>query len=102
MISRCVDCGTRTGLVDAEDFYFRCADHIHELLADVADNDIPLSPKELQVALFIADGYTNQEIALELSTTQGYIRNVASRVLARLDLDRRGQVNRTLRRRWKL
>ena len=52
----------------------------------------PLSRREWEVALLIARGYTNQQIASELVLTPGTVANHVAHILTKLDLQSRTQV----------
>lgn len=98
MIAPCIDCGQETGLVDAADFYFRCPDHISTDWYNVGNANIPLTPRELQVAMLVADGLTNHDISQELNLTYGRVRNLVSQCIRKLDVADRRAINRALRR----
>ncbi len=51
-----------------------------------------LTDSELKVAKMIALGYTNQEIADNLSYSYGYVKKVAYRIFDKLDVSKRNEV----------
>lgn len=51
-----------------------------------------LTPRQLEVALLIANGYTNRQIAQKLVLTSGTVANHVAQTLERLGLDTRVQV----------
>ncbi|MFF0227960.1 response regulator [Streptomyces sp. NPDC004629] len=54
-------------------------------------NDIPLTPRELEVLRLIADGLSNSEIAGTLQISQETVKTFVSRILTKLDLRDRVQ-----------
>ena len=52
----------------------------------------PLSPRQVDVAVLIADGLTNEQIARRLALTPGTVGNHVEHILRRLDLRSRTQV----------
>ena len=59
----------------------------------------PLSLKERQVALLIAEGLTNREIAERLGLSVFTVRNVVVRILRKLKAKSRSQIAFTVGRR---
>ncbi|WP_371602958.1 response regulator transcription factor [Streptomyces sp. NBC_01220] len=53
--------------------------------------DIPLTPRELEVLRLIADGFSNSEIAVTLLISQETVKTFVSRILAKLGLRDRVQ-----------
>lgn len=51
-----------------------------------------LSSTEFPVAMLVAQGYTNEEIAQLLGYSPAYIKKVVSRVFDRLDISKRGEL----------
>ena len=56
------------------------------------DLTLPLSPRERQLALFIAEGLTNLEMADELGLSVFTVRNEVIRILGKLRLRNRSQI----------
>ncbi|WP_393060150.1 response regulator [Streptomyces sp. LN549] len=54
--------------------------------------DLPLTPRELEVLRLIADGFSNSEIAVTLLISQETVKTFVSRILAKLGLRDRVQV----------
>ncbi|MEU8624182.1 response regulator transcription factor [Streptomyces sp. NPDC048669] len=59
--------------------------------ADGAPNDIPLTPRELEVLRLIADGFSNSEIAVTLLISHETVKTFVSRILSKLGLRDRVQ-----------
>jgi len=53
-------------------------------LAAAVDQDVRLSPRELQVLALTADGYTNAEIARQLDVTEETVKSHVRHLLAKL------------------
>lgn len=62
-----------------------------ETIVNQMKNRDMLSPKELEVVRFIADGLSNQEIATRLVLSVTTIKTHVGRILAKLDVDNRGK-----------
>ncbi|MEU9204413.1 response regulator transcription factor [Streptomyces sp. NPDC048332] len=58
---------------------------------DGTPDDIPLTPRELEVLRLIADGFSNSEIAVTLLISQETVKTFVSRILAKLGLRDRVQ-----------
>jgi len=56
-----------------------------------------LSETEYKVASCLARGATNEEIAMELSYSEGYIKQVVSRILSKLCIDKRNEIKKFLK-----
>ena len=54
--------------------------------------DILLSPRELEVALLVARGLTNRQIASELSISEHTVANHVAKILRKLEFDSRSQI----------
>ncbi|MEV0785645.1 response regulator transcription factor [Streptomyces sp. NPDC050423] len=59
--------------------------------ADGTPNDIPLTPRELEVLRLIADGFSNSEIAVTLLISHETVKTFVSRILSKLGLRDRVQ-----------
>jgi two-component system response regulator DevR len=57
-----------------------------------ADDAFALTAREREILPLIAAGQTNKEIAATVSLSEKTVKNYVSSILAKLDLDRRGQV----------
>lgn len=57
----------------------------------IADEEIPLTPRELEVLRLIAEGMSNREIAGTLVISQETVKTFVSRILTKLDLRDRVQ-----------
>ena len=55
-------------------------------------SEYDLSSMEIRIIRMLADGFSNKQIAAELSFTEGTIKNKVSRMLAKLNLKDRTQV----------
>lgn len=62
-----------------------------ETIVNQMKNRDTLSPKELEVARFIADGLSNQEIATRLVLSVTTIKTHVGRILTKLEVDNRGK-----------
>ncbi|WP_367125433.1 response regulator [Streptomyces phytohabitans] len=56
-----------------------------------AAEDVPLTPRELEVLRLLADGFSNSEIAAALLISQETVKTFVSRILTKLDLRDRVQ-----------
>lgn len=54
-------------------------------------DDVPLTPRELEVLRLIADGFSNSEIAVTLLISPETVKTFVSRILAKLGLRDRVQ-----------
>ena len=61
------------------------------------DVPLPLSPREWQLALFIAEGLTNPEMADKLGLSVFTVRNELVRIMRKLRLGNRGQIAAVVR-----
>lgn len=57
-----------------------------------AEEDTPLTSRELDVVRLVAQGYDNREIASELCLAEGTVRNLISKILEKLGLKDRTQL----------
>ena len=72
---------------------------LRELMHPRAQLPEPLSERELQVLLLLAQGLSNREIAEKLVITEGTVKNHVSSVLAKLQAENRTQAADIARRR---
>src|SRR5688500_7931496 len=64
-----------------------------ETLADRTDHPVTLlTTRQRGVASLLARGYTNQQVAEELSLTKGTVANHVATILRRLGFETRGQI----------
>lgn len=101
MQANCEECGDPTQYIAEDGYYFLCKKHGHSVVSAGQVPDGLLTPRQLQVACLIADGYTNLEIADELNISHGHARNLSSQVIQRLKVPNRHRVAAVLRR-WQL
>ena len=55
-------------------------------------SEFDITPKELEVIGFVADGLSNKEIAEKMFLGEGTVRNMVSSILTKLDLRDRTQL----------
>lgn len=95
MESGCVECGIISRRVARDGYFFVCP--LHTNTSTIYVGRVPqdlVTPRELQVILYLLDGLTNSEIGGELSLSPNYVRNVVSSILSKLNLENRRQIRR--------
>lgn len=55
-----------------------------------------LTPVEWKVALAVAQGMENKEIAEQMNYSYGYIKNVITRIFLKLDIEKRRELRKLL------
>jgi len=64
--------------------------HLVERLDD--ERDLPLTPREREVAVLVGEGLTNRQIAARLYLSERTAQNHVQHILTKLDLRNRGQI----------